>query len=57
MNDCIEEVREHLLAAAIELLEADIAHAPNTSTDCLRSGYLSDIYRIAQRIAGGEWDS
>ena len=56
MNDCIEEVREHLLAA-IELLEEDIAHAPNTSTDCLRSGYLSDIYRIAQRIAGGEWDS
>ena len=56
MNDCIEEVREHLLAA-IELLEADIAHAPNASTDCLRSGYLSDICRIARRIAEGEWDS
>ena len=56
MNDCIEEVREHLLAA-IELLEVDIAHAPNTSTACLRSGYLSDIYRITQRIAEGEWDS
>lgn len=56
MNESMDDVREYLLAA-IELLEADIAHAPNTSTACLRSGYLSDIYRITQRIAEGEWDS
>ena len=31
MNDCIEEVREHMLAA-IELLQEEIKHAPDAAT-------------------------
>ena len=48
------ELQDHLIAA-IDLLTEEITNAPNTATACLRAGYLSDIYRISQRIAEEEW--
>ena len=48
------DVMARLLATA-DLLIEEITNAPNTATACLRAGYLSDIYRVTQRIAEEEW--
>src|SRR5699024_6987604 len=52
-NPNMGDVMVRLLTTA-DLIIEEIAHAPNTATDCLRTGYLSDLYRITQRIAEEE---
>ena len=49
MNDCIKEVREHLLAA-IELLQEEIKHAPDTATAARAAHHLCDIHFVLWRI-------
>ena len=53
-NPNMGDVMVRLLTTA-DLLVEEITNAPNTATACLRAGYLSDIYRITQRIAEDEW--
>ena len=53
-NPNMGDVMARLLTTA-DLLIEEITNAPNIATACLRAGYLSDIYRITQRIAEEEW--
>ena len=56
MSEAMDDVIGHLLFAT-DLLQEEVAHAPNTATACLSAGYLSDIYRVIQRISEDEWNS
>ena len=49
MNDCIEEVREHMLAA-IELLQEEIKHAPDAATVTKAAKTIGDIDSVLQLI-------
>ena len=49
MNNCIEEVREHLLAA-IDLLTEEITHAQDTATATKAAKTISDIDSVLQLI-------
>ena len=53
MTERMDDVIGHLLFA-VDLLQEEIAHAPDTTTSARRAGYLSDIHFTLQQIAEDE---